>query len=134
MSMTAQVFSISALSVELGRDRRTIGKALARVPPDGETADGRQGWFLTTAQRALESSEDRRHRGEPLDDSDLLRPEQAARAADAFLDRLSTGRGISSLWGAQFSPLGGDGDQPFERSAAPCFGGRPRRLIGAVDD
>ena len=66
MSMTAQVFSISALSVELGRDRRTIGKALARVPPDGETADGRQGWFLTTAQRALESSEDRRHRGQPL--------------------------------------------------------------------
>jgi agmatine deiminase len=48
--------------------------------------------------------------------------------------RLSTGRGISSRWGAQFSPLGGDGDQPFERSAAPCFGGRPRRLIGAVDD
>ena len=26
---------------------------------------------------------------------------------------MSTGRGISSLWGAQFSPLGGDGDQPF---------------------
>jgi hypothetical protein len=49
-------------------------------------------------------------------------------------DDVSTGRGISSLWGAQFSPLGGDGDQPFERSAAPCFGGRPRRLIGAVDD
>src|ERR1700720_3737318 len=40
----------------------------------------------------------------------------------------------SPHFGAQFSPLGGDGDQPFERSAAPCFGGRPRRLIGAVDD
>src|SRR5215475_12004430 len=47
---------------------------------------------------------------------------------------VSTGRGISSLWGAQFSPLGGDGDQPFERSGPPVFGGRPRRLIGAVDD
>ena len=28
--------------------------------------------------------------------------------------QVSTGRGISSLWGAQFSPLGGGGDQPFE--------------------
>ena len=44
------------------------------------------------------------------------------------------GRGIASLWGVQFSPLGGDGDQPFERSGPPDFGGRPRRLIGAVDD
>jgi hypothetical protein len=33
-----------------------------------------------------------------------------------------------------FSPLGGDDDQPFERSGPPVFGGRPRRLIGAVDD
>ena len=29
---------------------------------------------------------------------------------------LSTGRGISSLWGVQFSPLGGDGDLPFDPS------------------
>ena len=47
---------------------------------------------------------------------------------------VSTGRGISSLWGVQFSPLGGDGDQPFERSGPPVFDGRPRRLIVAVDD
>ena len=73
MSMTAQVFSISALSVELGRDRRTIGKALARIPPDGQTESGGEGWFLQTALSALEASEDRRHRGGPVDDSDLVR-------------------------------------------------------------
>jgi hypothetical protein len=28
------------------------------------------------------------------------------------VDQLSTGRGISPVWGAQFSPLGGVGDQP----------------------
>jgi hypothetical protein len=47
---------------------------------------------------------------------------------------LSMGRGISSLWGVRFSPLGGDGDRPFQRSGPPVFGARPRRLIGAVDD
>ena len=47
---------------------------------------------------------------------------------------VSTGRGISSLWGVQFSPLGGVGDQPFERSGPPFLGGRPRRLIGGLDD
>jgi hypothetical protein len=35
---------------------------------------------------------------------------------------------------AQFSPGGGVGDQPFERSGPPFLGGRPRRLIGGVDD
>ena len=58
----------------------------------------------------------------------------AAQGTSSTARKLSTGRGISSLWGVQFSPLGGYGDQPFERSAPPVFGGRPRRLIGAVDD
>jgi hypothetical protein len=63
----------------------------------------------------------------------LMEPTQQEALVRRFL-LLSTGRGISSLWGVQFSPLGGDGDQPFERSGPPVFGGRPRRLIGAVDD
>jgi len=62
--------------------------------------------------------------------TEAMKPKDLARVV---VD-MSTGRGISSLWGAQFSPLGGDGDQPFERSGPPVFGGRPRRLIGAVDD
>jgi hypothetical protein len=64
------------------------------------------------------------------------RVELNAMTTPQFIEWLdvSTGRGISSLWGVQFSPLGGDGDQPFERSGPPVFGGRPGRLIGGVDD
>jgi hypothetical protein len=58
--MTAKLFSISALATELDRDRRTIGKALARVSPDGKTASGDAAWHLTTALAALDRNEGRR--------------------------------------------------------------------------
>src|SRR3954469_18130081 len=52
MSMTARLWSISALSVELGLDRRTIGAGLRGVRPDGELR-GSPAWLLSTALRAL---------------------------------------------------------------------------------
>jgi hypothetical protein len=54
MSMTARLWSISALSVELDMDRRTIGAGLRGVRPDGELR-GNAAWFLSTALRALHS-------------------------------------------------------------------------------
>jgi hypothetical protein len=35
MAMTARLWSISALAVELGIDRRTAASRLRHVPPDG---------------------------------------------------------------------------------------------------
>jgi hypothetical protein len=52
MAMQRQLYSPSALAVELGKDRRTIAKALDGVPQDGMVL-GRKAWFLTTAMRAL---------------------------------------------------------------------------------
>ena len=51
--MTRQAWSISGLATELGKDRRTIGKALRHVLPDGKTAGGYPGWFMETALLAL---------------------------------------------------------------------------------
>jgi hypothetical protein len=86
MSMTAKLFSISGLSIELGRDRRTIGKALARVAPDGQLADGTDAWYLRSALTALEQRSDgRRERGNGYtDDSALNALEDAAQAVEDF--------------------------------------------------
>jgi hypothetical protein len=88
MAMTAKLFSISALATELDRDRRTIGKALARTPPDGTTASGDPAWHLTTALTALGRSEGRRggHGGD--DDADIRELEFVARKLHDFFERL----------------------------------------------
>src|SRR3954469_955723 len=53
MAMTKTLYSINALSTELGRDRRTVANALAGVPADG-TVNGHKGWHLTTALEAID--------------------------------------------------------------------------------
>src|SRR3954469_17277311 len=55
MAMTRTLWSINGLSTELGRDRRTIAKALSSVHPDGQLA-GERAWFLSTALHALDRS------------------------------------------------------------------------------
>ena len=52
MSMTPQLWSISALAVELGMDRRTIAKRIAHVKAAGETAAGKQ-YRLADVIRAM---------------------------------------------------------------------------------
>src|SRR5829696_8204674 len=52
MAMTARLWSISALAVELNMDRRTVGARLRGVPPDGKV-HGNPAWLLATALRAL---------------------------------------------------------------------------------
>lgn len=52
MAMTKMLWSISGLSVELSRDRRTIAKVLAGVRPDGQLR-GKPAWRLETALAAL---------------------------------------------------------------------------------
>jgi hypothetical protein len=53
MAMTRQLWSINGLATELGKDRRTLGRALRHVPADGTTQSGYNGWFMETALRAL---------------------------------------------------------------------------------
>jgi hypothetical protein len=53
MAMRPRLWAISGLAVELGKDRRTVAKALARVPPAGRLG-GHDAWRLTDALKALE--------------------------------------------------------------------------------
>jgi hypothetical protein len=88
--MGKKLYSINALADELGRDRRTIDRALTGVEPDG-MARGHPAWFLTTALAHIEP------RGANGEDSDAGQEERArhadeiewlARECDRALDRL----------------------------------------------
>lgn len=52
MAMTRKLWSINGLATELGRDRRTIAKALETIPPDGDIR-GARAWHMATATAAL---------------------------------------------------------------------------------
>jgi hypothetical protein len=52
MAMKAKLWSLNGLAVELGRDVRTIGKALAGVKPDGMVGKN-PGYHTETALSAL---------------------------------------------------------------------------------
>jgi hypothetical protein len=53
MAMTPQIFSLSALAVELNLNPRTVASALRDVPADGEVGGRHPGWRLLTALRAI---------------------------------------------------------------------------------
>lgn len=55
MAMIARLLTVSGLEQEIGKDRRTIGKILEGVPPDGK-ANGRDAWLIKTFLRAMEGS------------------------------------------------------------------------------
>src|SRR5262249_55566584 len=55
------LWSISALAVELNRDRRTVAKCLRGIPADGQL-NGHDAWFLQTALGALGKSSARNKR------------------------------------------------------------------------
>ena len=63
MAMTARLWSISAAAVELGRDRRTVASALAKVAADGQEGKN-NAWYLRTIINALSGN---RGDGEVLD-------------------------------------------------------------------
>ena len=54
MAMTRQLWTINGLATELGKDRRTLGRALSDVPADGKAGGGHKAWFMETALRALD--------------------------------------------------------------------------------
>ncbi len=54
MAMTRRLWSLNALANELGRDRRTVARALDQVPADGLIAK-HKAWYLDTALAALQA-------------------------------------------------------------------------------
>jgi hypothetical protein len=54
--MAEELLSINALAAQLGRDRRTLSKALKLYPADGETPNGDNLWYRSTAERALDNA------------------------------------------------------------------------------
>jgi len=93
MSMTARLHSVNGLAIEIGRDRRTVAKALVGRVPDGQV-NGRPGWLIRTALDALEQH-DRPRRVErsgdevPLGEEQLRKIETAAKLLESLLGRLS---------------------------------------------
>jgi hypothetical protein len=57
MAMRRRLWSISGLSVELNKDRRTLAKILNSVMPDGKER-GHDAWHLETVLIALEASQE----------------------------------------------------------------------------
>jgi hypothetical protein len=53
MPMVPKLHTIESLAIELGRDRRTVARALRSVAPDG-TLKGKPVWRLQTALRVLD--------------------------------------------------------------------------------
>jgi hypothetical protein len=90
MAMTKQLWSISALATELGRDRRTVAKALSTVACDGKIG-GQKAWFLNTALLAL-------------DRLDRTPPEPEDQFTSMLLDRVDRSLRLSSVYdGPTFS-------------------------------
>ncbi|KLK90303.1 hypothetical protein AA309_26600 [Microvirga vignae] len=52
--MTRKLWSLNGLATELGRDRRTVAKALEAVPADG-VLGGHKAWYLKTALDRLKA-------------------------------------------------------------------------------
>ncbi len=88
MAMTKRLLSISALAVELDRDRRTIAAALKEVPADGRIAGGHGGWFLSTALAAIEPDAEETDMDEAKRRKAVAEAKLAEMAADREAGRL----------------------------------------------
>jgi hypothetical protein len=53
MAMTPVLWSLNALAVEFGLDRRTVAARLRDTPPGGKTKGGHDGWRLVDVVEAL---------------------------------------------------------------------------------
>lgn len=89
MAMTKRLHSISALAVELDRDRRTIAAALKTVPADGTVAGGHSGWFLATALAALGPT--------PGDETDMDEAKRRKAVAEAKIAEMAADREAGKL-------------------------------------
>ena len=99
MALMARLLTISGLEQEVGKDRRTIGRILEGIPPDGK-ANGRDAWFIKTFLKASDNS------GEgALDGAEQKARLDKARADLAELDlavkegRLVPASAIEKAWG-----------------------------------
>jgi hypothetical protein len=116
MSMTAKLWSISALAVELRMDRRTVALRLRSVPPDGQL-HRKPAWHLTTALDAI-----RPRRGGP-EKPDLSACPDYLRPIAAIEHPVHRGSALMHCWTMTHAPAfaawavveaGGNMDLAFE--------------------
>src|SRR5688572_21620195 len=116
MSMTAKLWSISALAVELRMDRRTVALRLRSVPPDGQL-HGKPAWRLTTALDALRPQKGGRDRPDLSDCPGYMRP------ITAVEHPVHRGAVLMHCWSVTYAPVfaawavveaGGSMDLAFE--------------------
>ena len=100
MAMTAKLWSINALAVELNMDRRTVGARLRGVRPDGRL-NGNPAWHLTTALEALRPTR-------PPHPSAAPEPPAASPPYVRFIDDLPTdlerGYALAHVWSVYHAP------------------------------
>jgi hypothetical protein len=78
MGMTRRLWSLNGLETETGRDRRTLGKMLSTVPPDGRLGK-HPAWYLTTVLSAIDRYEN------PVPSRGPVRPPEIPAAFNAML-------------------------------------------------
>lgn len=95
--MTARLWSISALAVELRLDRRTVATKLRDVQPDGQIR-GKPAWRLTTALDAL------RPRREGSAEPDLSAVPDYLRPIVALKDPAHRAAALMHVWTVHHAP------------------------------
>jgi hypothetical protein len=97
--MTSRLWSISALSVELNMDRRTVARLLRHVSPDG-LLNGKSAWRLTTALDAL-----RPRRGGGPEKPDLAACPDYMRPIAAVEHPVHRGAVLMHCWTMTYAPV-----------------------------
>ena len=126
MAMLPKLWSLSALSVELGRNIRTLGKCLRNTPPDGKLGK-HDAWHMATVlaawgkyeQASVQLNSRGNSRGSVAPDASLAQLEQLAHDIDAGMRRLraaAPGQRLEVL--ADFGAKIGSLDRALERSVA----------------
>ena len=110
MAMTKRSWSINALAVELAHDRRTVARALARVPAD-KVVGGRKEWFLKTALSALNS----RGSSPSTEDPRLREIERISSELESGIASIEAAKGAAAKMrvAKQIGPLIGQLDRHF---------------------
>ena len=103
---TKKLWSLNGIALEVGRNFRTISRAMENAKPDGKEA-GRPRWHLSTAIKALSEYEHRMEqetgrvvsrtapeRYDPQLERQILEIERTAVVLDGFRERLRSTEGV----------------------------------------
>ena len=104
MALKAKLYTLSGLETELKRDRRTLGKLLSSVKPDGKCG-GREAWFIKTALDALNEQTDNLNPAAEKARLDKARADLAELDLAERSGRLVDAARIEATWAAALTEL-----------------------------